>query len=828
MRGLAARDVRGCLALFERSHWHLSPLRGALLVAAPALHSNLHACAAVVDAPNWRALASASPTVALVGALFHRTAADEAPRATQLRSLPAAYLCARMLGHLAGLAAAGADATATEAALRAHCGVSELASRTGVTIARFVRLGELVRDAMHEPDGPACRALGRAPGAAVLTRLLWERAHSRACLARYAQGVGAHAPEALSPLGAAVAQGTGGAYDAWVRAEAPPCAEHDAAAAALERRARRLVERVGSAPLVPHGRYGLAGGPPRGDCVEVVVRELLQFGLHNADTGRYDCARLPPGADPRLVRFFDERSAQTGVAGARAAAAESLTREPAARGASAGEGSARARARRAVPELGEPGDAAAPHAMPTSMRAAASAPAPPPAPHPDCADSSGGAEPSAPRSAGAGTDDERGGARGREWFELLSARPEGRYLSGGGGGAPYELAPDMSNVVHVTAGLLGLRQLVGSGGGLRGAAARSLSRGLGAGTAHADEAGVCALVDAWRGATPRAPPLRAWSRALAAPPQEIATFVLEASGRADADAERGARADGSARAARARPRQPAVGEAAADANAAAAEGVDAPVDLGSLEIVLRPTSNHAFARRLPPPLSAAQLRAREALSRALRDGCLPLGAEARWALGALADGGLLLAQPQPRARSGAHGWPTTAGGARDADVAHATRTHAPSAAELAAAVLCADVVHPYARLRALRAACAAPAEHTAALVPWLLDGLPTEASAALSGSAARALSPTGWVPAHAAVTDAVLRRPLLAAVVALLRRDRDLARRAFAAAARSDGRGTLGAIALFASALGEAWAEAEGSPLPGGPSAASEAPPSSA
>lgn len=332
--GLAARDMRGCVGLFSPAHLHLSPARGALLAAAPCALANLHACAAVVDGAHWRRLASASPTAQLASALFHRHAPEEPPRGSQLRSLPAAYLDAPLIGHLTGLAQARACEAQIERALREHCGIAELARRSGVTIARFVRLAELVRAASEERDEYGMEsALGAAPGMAVLLRLLWERARGRGCLLAYAAAVHAHAPAALSAGGRSAALEDGPARDAWVGAAAaaasgPPLRLSDAAAALAvgappsaelaEGLAARLLARVTHKPLVQQGRYGFRQQPARPDCVEACVRELVESLLYDPAAAALDSTRLPAGADPCLCAFLARREYASSDAGGQA------------------------------------------------------------------------------------------------------------------------------------------------------------------------------------------------------------------------------------------------------------------------------------------------------------------------------------------------------------------------------------------------------------------------------------------------------------------------------------------------------------------------------
>jgi hypothetical protein len=131
-------------------------------------------------------------------------------RVTRNLSLPGAHLTPRLIGHVCGLAATQApspplppaspppsphqaSAEGIEATLRAEgvaslakagcpltqtCALSpSLAQATRVTIARFVRLVELVRDCDGHRGGAAFGGEGGGPGLWLMLRFLWAKAN---------------------------------------------------------------------------------------------------------------------------------------------------------------------------------------------------------------------------------------------------------------------------------------------------------------------------------------------------------------------------------------------------------------------------------------------------------------------------------------------------------------------------------------------------------------------------------------------------------------------------------------------------------------------------
>jgi hypothetical protein len=173
---LLPSDVAGTVSIVRPDRWHLSPAVGlALSGCGSHLLSRLyelepHALSdgsRLTDGTVWRG----TPACRLVRSLFYRVEPDEPLRPTTNRSLPAAHLSPSLAAHVLGLAEAGGSDAATHAALRAAVcsetglGLPALARETGVSIARFQRLAEAVREADQDGygdgngsgDGDGCR-----------------------------------------------------------------------------------------------------------------------------------------------------------------------------------------------------------------------------------------------------------------------------------------------------------------------------------------------------------------------------------------------------------------------------------------------------------------------------------------------------------------------------------------------------------------------------------------------------------------------------------------------------------------------------------------------
>jgi hypothetical protein len=146
------------------AHWALSPAVGLALAQDAGLWSNLRAASE----------SRADSFSRLLRSLFFAPCHKAPIRRTRNESLPAAHLSPELLGHLAGLGLlTSAPADTIHARLRA-LGISPLAKRTGVSIARFVSLALDFR-AAADADGHAHElGLIAQPAHALASTFAWE------------------------------------------------------------------------------------------------------------------------------------------------------------------------------------------------------------------------------------------------------------------------------------------------------------------------------------------------------------------------------------------------------------------------------------------------------------------------------------------------------------------------------------------------------------------------------------------------------------------------------------------------------------------------------
>ena len=179
-------SVRGTMSRLDPEFYRLSPAIGLALSAGGAhLLAQIYALQPRTPVANgargqsfdgaatvWRGSAVGN----LARELYHRNHVDEPLRPTTNRSLAAAHLSPSLTAAVAGLAWSRPGASAVHASLRATMcsetglSVSALARQTGVTIARFERLVEMV--ALADDEGEPLPQ----PGTALLLRHLWLRA----------------------------------------------------------------------------------------------------------------------------------------------------------------------------------------------------------------------------------------------------------------------------------------------------------------------------------------------------------------------------------------------------------------------------------------------------------------------------------------------------------------------------------------------------------------------------------------------------------------------------------------------------------------------------
>ena len=421
----AARGTMSCLR--PHAH-HLSPAVGLALSAGGAhLLSNLYDLEPKVPiaagARGWSTEGdgvmeqtwSGTAVGALVRSLYHRNHPHEPLRPTANRSLPAAHLSASLCAAVVGLASEQPGSSAVHAALReVECSetglrLPSLCRETGVSIARFERLVELVAAADAE-----LAPLPLHTGTALVLRLLWLRASSRNELWLYLRALHTRLdvllPQAeeeeeveaaflsAAPFGAdeLAEAAVRDAVRTLLSAEQPQqpqpprqaAAAATAAATAFETVAAALALGGSRAAPLNQGRYGFRGQAAVADCAEVCARELLNALLWDPAAQAFDAARLPRHAAAPLRAFY--------------AAGGGAYLEP--------------------------------RLAPTE----------------------------APNTGGRGADDARWhagppqyGASAAAWFEMASGLPGVPYLSGATPQTRYEVAPSLDAVVSCLGALLG-------------------------------------------------------------------------------------------------------------------------------------------------------------------------------------------------------------------------------------------------------------------------------------------------------------------------------------------------------------------------------------
>ena len=305
----------GTIAAVSPSLRFLSPSIGLLarIVDAPVLKL----LQSPADAPEGSGLATAS---ALARELFYDAGAGSSVRPCANRSAPATHLSVAQLGAVAGLALRGVGDADLRRGLRA-VGISTNRVNgdwTGVSMARFVRLAALVREA-------GASDAGRRLAVPVFLRLVWERAESKACILAFldsihAQGVPVLAP-ALVPSSSGASHSARAAFvdAAFSPADLSPQAAQRAVALvaadattddlSLELLAACVARAHAYKPAVRLRRHTLPvpGAREVPDCVEVSLREALDLLLWDPTRGCLDTDRLPRDCAPALRSFYAAR-----------------------------------------------------------------------------------------------------------------------------------------------------------------------------------------------------------------------------------------------------------------------------------------------------------------------------------------------------------------------------------------------------------------------------------------------------------------------------------------------------------------------------------------
>ena len=300
---MQAVQCRGMMSVMHRNFFPLSPVCGLLGLAAPTFSSN----AFDLQLPG-------SDLHLLCNELFLRPGDGAALRIVTSRSKAAAHISPTIFGHIVGLAITNAPQHQVKTCLNA-LGVATNRVHdewTGVSFARFEKLvAHLARVLQHRQPVRA--------GSLMPLRFLWEKSSSKTDVLDYLLALNKHAP-VLDPRFATDIRW----QESWVHDVLEPtdientlllqhaslkvldptltdldfARFYEILAAGLSclhasRRAVRLERHSYLGHTLP-------------DCVEVLIREIIQVLIWDASTHTFDTSTLPSTTCPRVVNFFEK------------------------------------------------------------------------------------------------------------------------------------------------------------------------------------------------------------------------------------------------------------------------------------------------------------------------------------------------------------------------------------------------------------------------------------------------------------------------------------------------------------------------------------------
>lgn len=337
-RLLTAAQIRDTTRLLRPEAVRYAPALGLLMFNAMPFVSNIRWCETFVTAMGHdRALANAC---ILAEELFFQRSRSQPLALTRSRSRVAYYLTPSLLGHVLGLASATpplSDKQLNEALRNLGITTNKVNGvKTGVSLARWrrvIRLAEPVASSSNNDYDELAEGIGGQLAIAMLLRVLWERASTKACLATFLTTLDTYTP-VLRPADecshvksirqqhaidvAAAETGTGVLWRTWLRSgfnadelgasddieqaaltllrlPAAPTITNDNGndkidsssdgweewAAALDRVAASLSQVQVAKPRLTVTKYGYQGLPEKPDCVEVTCREILDLLLYD-------------------------------------------------------------------------------------------------------------------------------------------------------------------------------------------------------------------------------------------------------------------------------------------------------------------------------------------------------------------------------------------------------------------------------------------------------------------------------------------------------------------------------------------------------------------
>jgi hypothetical protein len=159
------------MQILRPDRFHLSPAIGLIALNSPNFMGNLHSCPANQDA-QWGLGSSCS----LARELFFQAQPGDPVRTTRSRSKAISHIDVRLLGSIVGLAMSRADSDVVAKTLR-KSGIESNridGEWTGVSFVRFTRLVGLIADASHGNKN--------TPALMMLLQVVWEKAADKAGL----------------------------------------------------------------------------------------------------------------------------------------------------------------------------------------------------------------------------------------------------------------------------------------------------------------------------------------------------------------------------------------------------------------------------------------------------------------------------------------------------------------------------------------------------------------------------------------------------------------------------------------------------------------------
>ena len=246
-------------------------------------------------------------------------------------------------------------------------GVNRLAKETGVSLARFARLITLVRDGLppgirshfrpadSRDSGSLC-SMSTSSSAllpsgfctlSVMLSFLWATARSKADVLEFYEAAASHLPPGkllesggaykpqcerwrqewvqssfdrasiedgspgtaaaaahLAAIGALPERSDVSVHAGHALEAVAEAVDDERTSSALELLAFALASRGSDRPEIEQARHGFKGQTAVPDCVEAVARDAISLALWDFDAMRFDPARLPERAEPRVRNFF--------------------------------------------------------------------------------------------------------------------------------------------------------------------------------------------------------------------------------------------------------------------------------------------------------------------------------------------------------------------------------------------------------------------------------------------------------------------------------------------------------------------------------------------